>query len=195
MFRKLRRRQRERDLNDEIRFHLEQEAQLRREAGEASDAADLAARREFGSVTLVKEVTRAMWGWTSLERIVQDLRIAWRGLRRSPGYVAVVVATLALGIGATTSLFTVVNAVLLRPLPLPEPDRLVMVWERTPFARSDGRTTNVVQTQNYLDWRARNRSFAAIAAFQQLPMNISGPAEAEQLPGLRVTGEFFSVLG
>ena len=195
MFRKLRRRQRDRDLNDEIRFHLEQEAQRRRDSGEASHAADLAARRDFGSVTLVKEVTRSMWGWTSLERIVQDLRIAWRGLRRSPGYVAVVVATLALGIGATTALFTVVNAVLLRPLPFPEPDRLVMVWERRPSARSDGSTTNVVQTQNYLDWRARNRSFGAIAAFQQLPMNISGPTEAEQLPGLRVTGEFFSVLG
>jgi putative ABC transport system permease protein len=194
MFRTLRRR-RERDLQDEIRFHLEQEAQLRRDAGEASDAADRAARRDFGSVVLVQEVTRSMWAWTSLERIVQDLRIAWRGLRRSPGYVVVVVATLALGIGATTALFTVVNAVLLRPLPLPEPDRLVMVWERTPLARSDGRTTNVVQTQNYLDWRERNRSFAAIAAFQQLPMNISGPADAEQLPGLRVTGEFFAVLG
>jgi putative ABC transport system permease protein len=136
-----------------------------------------------------------MWTWSSIERILQDLRIAWRGLRRSPGYVAVVVATLALGIGATTALFTVVNSVLLRPLPFPEPGRLVMVWERTPFARSDGRSTNVVQTQNYLDWRGRNRSFAAIAAFQQLPMNISGPIAAEQLPGLRVTGEFFSVLG
>jgi putative ABC transport system permease protein len=195
MFPKLRRRQREQDLHDEIRFHLEQEARLRRDSGEPADAADLAARRAFGSVTLVKEVTRSMWGWTSTERIVQDLRIAWRGLRRSPGYAVVVVATLALGIGATTALFTVVNSVLLRPLPFPDPDRLVMVWERTPFARSDGRTTNVVQTQNYLDWRARNRSFAAIAAFQQLPMNISGPTGAEQLPGLRVTSEFFSVLG
>jgi putative ABC transport system permease protein len=199
MLRKLlRRRQRERDLNDEIRFHLEREVQLRRDSGETPDAADRAARRDFGSITLVKEVTRAMWGWTSLERIVQDLRIAGRGLRRSPGYVAVVVATLALGIGATTALFTVVNSVLLRPLPFPEPDRLVMVWERPPFRDVNGGqaiTRNLVQPQNYLDWRARHTSFEAIAALQGLPMNVSGSGDAEQVPGLRVTGEFFSVLG
>jgi putative ABC transport system permease protein len=198
MFRKFRRRHRETDLDDEIRFHLEQEAQLRRDSGETPEAADLAARRAFGSVTLVKEVTRAMWGWTSIERIVQDLRIAWRGLRRSPGYVAVVVATLALGIGATTALFTVVNSVLLRPLPFPDPDRLVMVWERPPFRDVNGGqaiTRNLVQPQNYLDWRARNTSFDGIAALQGLPMNVSGSGDAEQVPGLRVSGEFFSVLG
>jgi putative ABC transport system permease protein len=198
MFDNIRRGRRERDLNDEIRFHLEQETRLRRESGDTQEAADLAARRAFGSVTLVKEVTRAMWGWTSLERLVQDLRIAWRGLRRSPGYVAVVVATLALGIGATTALFTVVNAVLLRPLPFPDPDRLVMVWERPPFKDVNGAQAvirNLVQPQNYLDWRARNTSFEGIAALQGLPMNVSGSGDAEQVPGLRVSGEFFSVLG
>src|SRR5438094_20256 len=158
MFRKLfGRAQRERDLNDEIRFHLEQEARLRRDSGASAEQADLTARREFGSVTLVKEVTRAMWSWTWIERILQDLRVACRGLARSPGYVGVVVATLALGIGATTALFTVVNGVLLRPLPFPDPDRLVMVWERPPFRNANGAqaaTRNFVQTQNYLDWRA-----------------------------------------
>ena len=137
-----------------------------------------------------------MWGWTSIERILQDLRVARRGLARSPGYVAVVVATLALGIGATTALFTVVNGVLLRPLPFRDPDRLVTVWERSPFRGSGASgSRNVVQTQNYLDWRARNTSFEAIAAIQALPMNISGLGDAEQVPGLTVTGEFFSILG
>jgi putative ABC transport system permease protein len=186
--------QRERDLDDEIRFHLEQEAQLHRERGAASEAAVVQARREFGSVVLVKEVTRSMWTWTSIERILRDLRVARRSLARSPGYVAVVIVTLTLGIGATTALFTVVNAILLRPLRFAEPDRLVMVWERTPFSRADGSTNNVVQTQNYLDWRARNKSFEAIAAFHALPMNVSGPVEPEQVAGLRVTSEFFDVL-
>src|SRR2546428_3301130 len=127
MFRQLfRRRQRERDLDDEIRFHLDQEARLRRDTGTAPEAAAIEARRDFGSVALVKEVTRAMWTWTSIERILQDLRVARRSLARSPGYVAVIVVTLALGIGATTALFTVVNDVLLRPLPFHDPDRLVM---------------------------------------------------------------------
>ena len=84
---------------------------------------------------------------------------------------------------------------LLRPLKFPEPARLVMVWERTPVARANGRTTNVGQTQNYLDWRARNRSFTEIAALQRLPMNFSGAFEAEQVVGLRVTRELFSILG
>lgn len=190
-----RRARRERDLEDEIQFHLTQEEQDRIDAGETPEQARRAVRRNFGSVTLVKEVARTMWTWTSFERIAQDLRVARRSLLRSPGYVAVVVATLALGIGATTALFTVVNAVLLRPLKFPEPDRLVMVWEKTPFARADGRNTNVIQTQNFLDWGARNRSFTAIAATQALPMNVSGSFESEQVPGLRVTGEFFFVLG
>jgi len=106
-------------------------------------------------VELVKDLTRAVRGGPSVERIVQDLRIARRGLARSPGYVVVVVVTLALGIGATTALFTVVNAVLLRPLQFPQPERLVMVWERPPVAIGNGvpgRSTNIVQTQNYLDW-------------------------------------------
>ena len=126
-----------------------------------------------------------------IDRIVQDLRLARRSLARNPVYVVVAAATLALGIGFTTALFTVVNGVLLRPLPFPAPDRLVMVWEQPPGIQRN----NVVQTQNYLDWRARNRSFLGIAALHQLPMNLTGAGDAEQVQGLRVTGEFFSVLG
>ena len=90
-----------------------------------------------------------------VERMMQDLRFAWRLLWRSPGFAAVAFITLALGIGATTAIFTVVNAVVLRPLDFPDPDRLVMVWERQPGA--SGTQGNVVQTQNFLDWHARNQ--------------------------------------
>jgi predicted permease len=186
-----RRRRAEEDLDAEIRFHLDEEARLRSEAGTPPAEAGASARRDFGNVTLVTELTRATWGGKALDDLAQDLRFAGRLLKRSPGFTLVAVTTLALAIGATTALFTVVNGVVLRPLAFPDPERLVVVWERSP----SGNRTNSVQAQNYLDWRARNRSFQAIALVQQIPMNLVGPAGAEQVQGLAVTGEFFDVLG
>jgi putative ABC transport system permease protein len=132
-----------------------------------------------------------MWGRRRIDTLAQDLRFAARQLRRSPGFALVTVGTLALAIGATTALFTVVDGVLLRPLPFPDPDRLVMVFERSP----GGRPTNPVAPGNYLDWRERNRSFAHLALVQQLPTNVIGPDGAEQVVGMRVSGEFFDALG
>jgi putative ABC transport system permease protein len=175
----------ERELEEELRFHLEQEAQLRRDRGQDPQAA----RRDFGNVTLAREKTRATWGWTRVEAVGRDLRFALRLLRKSPGFAITAIAVLALGIGATSAIFSVVNAVLLRPLPFAEPDRLVMVWEKQPFGRS-----NVIQTQNFLDWRARNKSFTQIAAIYQLSMNVSGDGEPVQIPGMRITAGFFEIL-
>ena len=149
------------------------------------------ARRDFGNVLRVREVTRAMWSGRALDNLAQDLRFALRQLRRSPGFALVTVGTLTLAIGATTALFTVVNGVILRPLPFPDPDRLVMVFERSP----SGHATNSVAPGNYLDWRERSRSFEHFALVQQIPMNVVGPDGAEQVAGLRVTGEFFDALG
>ncbi len=174
-----------RELDEELRFHLEQEAQLRRERGQ--DPAG--ARRDFGNVTQVGETTRETWGGTSVEAAARDVRFALRLLRKSPSFAITAIAVLALGIGATSSIFSVVNAVLLRPLPFSEPDRLVMVWERQPFGRS-----NVIQTQNFLDWRARNRSFSQISAIYGISMNLSGDGEPVQIPGMRITAGFFEIL-
>src|ERR1043166_9322651 len=102
----------------------------------------------------------------AFERALQDLRYAARTLRKSLGFTVVVLAALALGIGATTTIFTVVKSVLLDRLPFPSPDRLVSLREIT----RSGRITPSVQTQNLLDWRARKRSFEYIAALQQLPV-------------------------
>ena len=123
--------------------------------------------------------------------ILQDLRYALRTLLRSPGFTVVVLAALALGIGATTAIFTVVNSVLLEPLPFPNPGRLVRLRE----IRPDGTANATVQSQNFLDWQARNRSFERIAVFQPLPTNLAGTGEAEQVNGLRVSGDFFPLLG
>src|ERR1051326_2639904 len=104
----------------------------------------------------------------SLGYVFQDVRYAARTLRKSLGFSAVVLAALALGIGATTAIFTVVNSVLLEPLPFPHADRLVALRE----VRRDGHINPSVQTQNILDWRARNRSFEYVAALRQIPVNL-----------------------
>src|SRR5262249_44205326 len=164
-----------------------EEARLRMDRGQDPGGA----RRDFGNVIAMKEYTREAWGWTALERAGKDLQYAARILRKSPGFAAVAIAALALGIGATTAIFSVVNSVLLKPLLFPDPDRLVMVWERQPNSTRN----NVVQTQNFLDWRARNRPLESIAARNALPMNSAGQGEPTQVPGLRVTAGFFEILG
>jgi hypothetical protein len=133
-----------------------------------------------------------MWKWTWLEQLTQDLRYALRAMRKSPGFTLTAVLSLALGIGANTAIFTVVNAVLLRPLPFPEPDRLVQLWESKP---SKGYFRNVVNPFNFLDWRERTHSFEAMAAVSGLTTNLTGLGDPLALPGLQVSSGFFSVLG
>jgi len=117
----------EADLNAEIRFHLDEEAQLRIDRGESPEEATRAARRAFGNVTLVKETTRQMWGWVLVEDLVRDLRHSVRLLARAPVFTTVAVLSLSLGIGATSAIFTLANAIMLRMMPVGEPDRLVQI--------------------------------------------------------------------
>jgi putative ABC transport system permease protein len=180
-----RKRREEKELDEELRFHLERETQLRRDRGQDPGAA----QRDFGNVTLVGEDTRATWGWNTIEAAARDARFGLRLLRKSPTFAVTAIVVLALGIGATSAIFTVVNAVLLRPLPFAEPDRLVMVWEHQQFGKA-----NVIQTQNFLDWRARNKSFSQISAIYNVSMNLSGDGEPVQIPGLRITAGFFEIL-
>jgi putative ABC transport system permease protein len=181
------RKQEERELDEELRFHLSQEEQLRRDRGQDPSAA----RRDFGNLAAVRENTRETWGWAALERTAKDARFALRLLRKSPAFALTAIGVLALGIGATTAIYSVVNSVLLRPLNFPGPDRLMTVWERQP----SGRINASIQTQNFLDWRARNQSFSRIACMLPLSRNLSGEGEPVQSPGMHVSAGFFEILG
>jgi putative ABC transport system permease protein len=182
-----RRKNREDDVERELRAHLDLEAE---EHGDGPDAYG-AARRAFGNLTEVKEAIHEMSRWTAVEQFGQDVRYGARLLRRSPAFSIVAVLTLALGIGANTAIFSVVNAVLLRPLPFPEPDRLVRIWESSPT----GNSRNVVNPHNFIDWRERTRSFQEMAAMHGWTSNITGNGEPLAVDGMRVSPQFFSVLG
>src|SRR5262245_53584529 len=143
------RRRAEWELDEEIRAHLEMEIEQNIADGMSPEEARLAALRSFGSVALAKEDSRAMWGLAPSETIWQDLRFGVRMLLKRKGFTAVAALTLALGVGANTAVFSVINAVLIRSLPFAEADRLVMIWETHPDVRGP-----VGSYPDFLDWRA-----------------------------------------
>src|SRR5215469_8795544 len=124
-----RRRSESTHLQKEIEFHLEQQVAENLAKGMSAEEARFAALRRFGNPTLLREETRSNWSWNWMERTWRDLRYGVRTLRRAPGFSLVAIAVMALGIGATTSLFTIVRSVMLRPLPFHDPDSLVMVYD------------------------------------------------------------------
>src|SRR5215211_5683175 len=128
-----------------------------------------------------------------MQTLMQDLRYSLRMLLKSPGFAFVTLFTLALGIGANTAIFSVVNAVLIRPLPFNEPDRLVMVWNKGVEAAGGDRTPLAVA--DLLDWRAQQSSCESVGAFQNAFYSYIGGDTPEQVRGARVTADFFSILG
>lgn len=184
------RRRREQELDEELRSHLQMAESDRLGRGETYEQARNAARREFGNVSLIKQVTREMWGWASVERLMQDLRYGIRMLLKSPGFTTVAILTLALGIGANTALFSVVNGVLLKPLPYPHPEQLVALDESKPNF-----DTGSISFPNFRDWQKDNRTFSGMAISRGYSFNLTGQGEAEQLSARFITSGFFSVLG
>jgi putative ABC transport system permease protein len=184
-------RQREEELDEEIRSHLQMAVQDRIERGESPEQAEEAVRREFGNMGLIKEVTREVWRWVWLEQFIQDLRYGLRMLRRGPGFTAVAVLTLALGIGANTAIFSVVNELLLRPLPFRDAERLVMLWEVSP----EGRHQNTTSRANFMGWREQSTAFEGMAAFSDQRVSLTGDGDPEEVSAQLATPELFHVLG
>ena len=179
-----------RELNEEIAGHLQLAARDHEERGESRAGADAAARRELGNAGVIQDVTHDQWAWTWLENLLQDLRYGSRTLRKSPGFAAVAILTLALGIGVNTALFSVVNGVLLNPLPYPQPNQLVELWwDRTPGQHSS------VPYLNFLDWQKESTALSAVGGYLQDNMIVTGAGEPERVDGIRISANFFDLLG
>ena len=180
------------DMDDELSFHVAMQTQANVQAGMSEAEASRRARLALGGVEQTKERSRDARPLRWARDFIQDLRYAARSLRRAPGFTIVAVTTLALGIGANTALFSVVSAVLLRPLPYPEPDRLVRVWTAQPEA---GLPRSGTALPDYRAWRSGNRTFEDLGAFHFVTYNLTGADGPDVLPAVRMTASLWNVLG
>jgi predicted permease len=180
-------RKREDELEKEIQHYLRMAESDRVERGAPERDAQAGARREFGNVGLVKEVTRDSWGWRWLGDLVADLRYGVRMLRKNPGFAATAIVMLAMGIGANTAIFSVVNALLLRPLPVDRPEELTFL-ENAHYGPGQS-------FPNYKDLRERNQSFAGLMGYRVAPMELEMGTGAARIWGYLATGNYFDVLG
>ena len=160
------------ELDEELRFHLEQSVRRYVDAGLTREDATRRARIEFGGIERAKEECRDARGVRFIETLLQDVRFGLRMLRKNPGFTAIAVITLALGIGANTAIFSVVNTVLLRPLPYKDADRLVTVWGDN---RSRGYDTDLVSPLDFAVWRSQNRVFAEMGASTDVQYTLTAP--------------------
>jgi len=195
----------ENDLTEELEFHLQNEIERRIAAGMTPETARDEALRSFGGVDQTKEQCRDLRTWRFIEAFLRDVKYGLWTLRRNPGFTAVVVLTLALGIGASTAIFSVVNAVLLSPLPYQDPERLATLWETKPrsvipWTPTPGRLRGDsvllgVSFPDLVDWRKLNHSFLNLAALAYQEFVLTGREGPERVEGFRVEPELLQLLG
>src|ERR1044072_5120907 len=194
----------ENDIVEELAQHLEQVYESSLQGGATEAEAEQTALLELAGDNLRQDIQRSKKPFPQnpivessgrsnlLTGFRHDLRFAMRMLLKNPGFTIVTVTALALGIGANTAIFSVVNAVLLRPLPYKEPERLVMVWED---ASKSGHPRDTLSAANFIDWRNQNQVFESMAAITDESFNLTGSGDPERLEGLRVSASLFPLLG
>jgi putative ABC transport system permease protein len=182
----------DRELGEELNSYVQLLTEKKIKEGMNEEEARRAAMVEVGGVEQVKEEVRAHRAGFALETFFQDLRYGFRSLRKKPGFTVTAVIALALGIGANTAIFSVINAVLLRSLTYRDPGSIVMVWERS---LRGGRSQNSVSPANFLDWKKQSSSFEQIAASWDTRLNLTSGGEPEEIQVQKVSANFFAVLG
>jgi len=181
-----------RELSEEIREHLEEKIEELVAGGMSRKEATHAARREFGNVSLVEEDSQTVWTWPSIENFLMDVRYGLRMLRKSPGFTAAVVLTLALGIGANTAIFSVVNAVLFRPLPIPDRQRVVVLHDQFP---SWNMPRTKISPLQFLEFSQKTDLFVSSGALKPINLNLTGREQALRLQVMEATAGLFPTLG
>jgi predicted permease len=180
-----------RDIDEELRLHVEMETEQNVARGMSPAEARRAAHMSFGNFDSIRDTAYTVRGGGLMETFLQDVRYGVRVLAKNKGFTAVAVLTLALGIGANTAIFSVVNDLLLRPLPYSDADRVVMLWEVTP----SGRHMNTTSRANFRTWREQGASFESMSAFSDQRLNLTGVGEPEEVAVQLATPELFKVLG
>src|ERR1700723_3754777 len=165
----------DKELDEELEGHIEMATEENRARGMNEEAARTAALRDFGGATQAKEAYRTQRALPFLGTLAQDIRFAWRQLRRSPGFTVTAVLTLALGIGGNTAVFSIVNGVLLNPLPFPDSEQLVGLHESKPNFENGS-----ISYPNFLDWRKNNHSFSWMAVARGSSLTMPGRGDAGQ---------------
>src|SRR5215472_1745696 len=181
------------DFQQELHSHLDLLTEENLRCGMDPEEARRAARVRLGGVTQLRETNRELWGLPRIETILHDIRYALRMLRKNAGFTIVAVLTLALGIGANTAVYSLVDTILLRPLPYRYPEQLVVVSESAP--QMGGDTEVGMAAGEYLDYRDRNRSFAQTAAYEAAGFNLTGEGAPRRVNAAAVTASAFSLLG
>jgi predicted permease len=187
------RKEREQELNEEIQAHLTLGAREEMETGQSRKEAQLVARREFGNETLARETTRDMWGWRWLGDLLQDVRYGLRLLGKNPGFTAVAILTLALGIGANTAIFSIVDTVMLKMLPVQHPEELLAVTMTS--STSDGEPQPVLTNPIWEQIRDRQDVFSGVFAWSNAHFDLAQGGESRPASGLFVSGDYFNTLG
>ncbi len=188
----VRRKQFDDQMDDEIRLHLELREKEHTANGFTAEEAHMTARKNFGNALATREVSHEAWGWAWFEHLLQDLRFALRMFAKTPGFTAIAILTLALGIGANTAIFSFVYGVLLAPLPYHNPSELVVLNETTP------RVGNVSTSYlNFQDWREQSKEFSQMAYVEKMSFNLAGAAvsQPENITGTAVSPNFLSMMG